>query len=68
MSYRPIVDEAACAGHGDCVEVAPEVFRMDDVAEVISIGPDDLILKAAKSCPSVAISVIDDSTGEQIDP
>lgn len=68
MSYRPVIDEAACAGHGDCVEVAPQVFRMDDIAEVIGTGPDDLILEAARSCPSVAISVIDETTGEQIYP
>ena len=67
MALRPVVDEAACALHGDCAEVAPAVFRIDDVAVVIGTGPDDLIMEAAASCPSVAISVFDDS-GAQVYP
>ncbi|MCX6390398.1 MAG: ferredoxin [Solirubrobacterales bacterium] len=68
MSYRPVIDESACAAHGDCVEVAPTVFKMDDIAVVIGTAPDDVILAAAESCPSVAISVIDDATGQQVYP
>jgi ferredoxin len=68
MSLRPEVDESACALHGDCAEVAPSVFRIDDIAVVIGTGPDDLILEAAASCPSVAISVFDEATGQQVYP
>ncbi|MCX6394370.1 MAG: ferredoxin [Solirubrobacterales bacterium] len=68
MSLRPVIDESACALHGDCVEVAPQVFRIDDIAVVIGTGPDDLILEAASVCPSVAIAVFDDDTGEQVYP
>ena len=67
MALRPVVDEAACALHGDCVDVAPDVFRIDDFAEVIGTGPDDLILEAASVCPSVAISVFDED-GVQVYP
>ena len=68
MTYVPHIDEGACAAHGDCEDVAPDVFRLDDVATVIGTGPDELILRAAESCPSVAISVVDDRTGETVYP
>ena len=69
MTLIPTIDETACAAHGDCVEIAPRVFVLDgDVAEVIGTGPDDLILQAAEACPSVAILVTDNATGEQVYP
>lgn len=68
MSYLPVIDEGACAGHGDCAALAPEVFELEDVALVIGSGPDELILEAAKSCPSLAIAVIDSETNEQLYP
>ena len=68
MSLRPVVDEAACALHGDCVDVAPQVFRLGDVAEVIGTASDDVILEAAAVCPSVAITVFNNETGEQVYP
>jgi len=68
VRYLPQIDEAACAAHGDCVDVAPEVFELDDIARVVGTGPPDLILRAAESCPSVAISVIDQDSGEQVYP
>ena len=68
MTYLPTIDEGACAAHGDCAEVAPEVFRIDEVAVVIGTGPDDVILAAAEACPSVAITVTDSETGETVWP
>ena len=67
MTLIPKVDELACAGHGDCAVVAPEVFDMEDIAVVVGTGRDDLILEAARACPSAAISVFDES-GEQVYP
>jgi ferredoxin len=68
MQYVPRVDEDACAAHGDCVEAAPMVFALNDTAHVIGDGPPELILEAAEICPSVAITVIDEETGEQVFP
>jgi ferredoxin len=68
MSYRVEIDEAACAAHGDCEHVAPEVFRVDDVAVVIGTAPIDRLMEAADACPSTAIAVIDEATGEQLYP
>lgn len=68
MSYKAVVDPNECSAHGDCVEIAPEVFRLDDVAVVIGSGPPERILEAAESCPAVAISVVDEETGETVFP
>lgn len=68
MNYRAIVDPNECGAHGDCVEIAPEVFRLDDVAVVVGTSAPETILEAAESCPVVAISVIDEETGETVFP
>lgn len=68
MSYVPQIDPNACSAHGDCVDIAPEVFDLEETAKVIGDGPDDLILRAAEACPALAISVIDSETGETVFP
>jgi ferredoxin len=68
MTYLAEIDDGACAAHGDCVDVAPEVFELDDVARVIGTGPDELLLKAAEACPSAAIRIVDRQTGEPVYP
>lgn len=68
MSYLVEIDESACAAHGDCVELAPQVFALDDVARVVGEGPDDLLFAAADACPSVAIRLLDTETRELVYP
>ena len=68
MTLLAQIDESACAAHGDCVDIAPEVFELDDIARVIGTGPDGLLLKAAESCPSTAIRIVDGSTGVVVYP
>jgi ferredoxin len=68
MRYVPVIDESACTAHGDCAAIAPEVFGLEDTAVVIGDGPDALVLEAARACPSLAISVIDQETGETVFP
>jgi ferredoxin len=63
MSYLPVVDPDECLAHGDCVEVAPSVFRLDDVAVVIGTGPLELLVEAAESCPAQAITIVDEESG-----
>ena len=69
---RPIarIDERACAAHGDCLDVAPNAFALsdDDVAIAIGTAPADLLVEAAEACPSVAISVVDADSGDQLYP
>lgn len=68
MSYTAKIDRAACSAHGDCVDIAPEVFALGEVAEVIGSGSDKQILRAAEACPALAIEVIDSETGETVCP
>ena len=68
MSYRIEIDESACSAHGDCVDMAPQVFALEETAVVVGDGPDELILAAAEACPALAISVIDADTGETVFP
>ena len=68
MAYLARIDESACAAHGDCVDVAPEVFELDDVAQVIGTAPDGVLLAAAEACPSAAIVLVDQGTNEQVYP
>jgi ferredoxin len=63
---RVQVDLSRCAGYGNCVEAAPEVFQMSDVAdvaEVIRPEPEsdlaESVHKAARVCPADAV-VIDE--------
>lgn len=67
-TLTPVIDDTACAAHGDCVDVAPDVFSLDgDVATVVGTGTDQLIMAAAEACPSVAIAVLD-ASGAQVYP
>jgi ferredoxin len=67
VTLRPRVDEFSCCGHGDCAAIAPDVFRVDEVAVVTGSGPDELILEAARACPAMAIEVADADTGEPVE-
>jgi ferredoxin len=68
MTYLAQIDKRACAAHGDCVDIAPDVFELDDIARVIGTAPDDLLIAAAEGCPSAAIRVIDQRTHKQVYP
>ncbi len=64
------IDARACAAHGDCLDIAPTAIALsdDDVAIAIGTAPEDVLVRAAESCPSVAISVVDADSGEQLYP
>lgn len=68
MSYIPTIDESSCITQGDCMELVPEVFHVDGCARVVGDGPDDLVLAAARDCPTGAIIIVDSETGEQVYP
>ena len=68
MTLIATIDPGACAGHGDCEAIAPEIFAIEDVAVVIGTGPDELMLEAARICPSVAIVVTDAASGRRLYP
>jgi ferredoxin len=66
------VDREKCSGEAICVDIAPEVFQLDEegIAEVINpAGADrDIIIEAAQSCPQGAVTVVETGTGEQLVP
>jgi ferredoxin len=68
MTYVAEIDTAACSAHGDCEEIAPEIFRLEEVAVIVGSGPDELMLAAAEACPSIAIRIVERDSGEQIYP
>jgi len=72
MGYRIQINREECIGAGACVDEAPSSFRFDpsDKAELIQPPGDEqeVILCAAQSCPTQAIIVIDEETGEQVWP
>ena len=68
---RLCIDRSLCVGFGDCVEIAPEAFQLDDETIVILVDPDrvdrERLLKACDACPVDAITVWD-SDGRQLVP
>jgi ferredoxin len=72
MGVEVTVDHAVCMGNGQCVLLAPEVFRHNEnlQSEVVDPAgaPEDVILKAAGYCPTGAIRVADAQTGETLFP
>jgi ferredoxin len=66
------VNKVRCISSGDCVEVAPGVFQLDEEGKSEIYNPtgasDDSIIAAARSCPVKAITVVDEETGSQLFP
>jgi len=70
--YTVTVIRDKCIGAASCVAVSPTTFKLDDENKAIVLAQkldrDDNLLLAAQSCPTAAIVVVDDETGEQIWP
>ena len=65
------VDREKCIGAATCVMIAPDVFELDSemkaVVKDVKAASPEVILEAAQSCPTLAISVFDDA-GKRIFP
>ena len=63
---KVIVDPDLCEGHARCVELAPEVFALDDdgLSRVIREHPDESLRPkveaAVRLCPRQAILLVED--------
>lgn len=68
---RVSIDRSLCVGFGDCVDIAPEAFQLDDESLVILVDPDRVdrarLLKACDACPVDAITVWGED-GQQLVP
>ena len=63
------VDRNLCIGVGNCVAVAPTVFKLDrsNKAVVLDTVDEETLMSAAESCPENAV-IIEDDNGNQLYP
>lgn len=70
--YTVKVINDKCIGAASCVAIAPGTFKLNEqnIAEIISQNGDtpDMQLLGAQSCPTAAIIVTDNETGQQVWP
>jgi len=68
---RVAIDRDQCVGFGDCVQEAPEGFKLDEDSLAAFVAPDTVererLLRACEACPVDAITVWDE-TGQVIVP
>lgn len=65
------IDRPACIGSGNCVKVAPALFRLDDesiasFADTAADTPRELVLEACRICPVEAFRVADKDGAELV--
>jgi len=66
------VDRDLCIGAATCVAIAPQTFLLDSDAKAIILettdqDPDEVIIDAARGCPTAAI-IVEDDQGNKIFP
>jgi ferredoxin len=70
--FRLELNQSKCQAYGKCAATAPAFFTLDDNRKVRLVGngetTDDVVVKAAQSCPYRVITVVDAESGEQIFP
>ena len=68
---KVIIERDLCRGIGNCVAMAPGVFKLDKQNKAVATNIESLsqekIREAAESCPLDAI-ILQDDEGEQIYP
>jgi ferredoxin len=66
------VNTDKCQAYGACMKTAPDVFKPDAEGKAQVVDPqaaaDEIVLRAARSCPYKAITVVDEETGQQLHP
>lgn len=59
---RVVVDRDRCEGNAFCVNIAPEVFQLDDdeyamvMTEPVPVEQEALVQQAIEACPRAALS------------
>ena len=65
------INRHECCGHGQCVEIAPDVFALDPPRKSMVLdaeaGTPEKAFEAAEACPCQAIEILDDE-GEVLFP
>lgn len=66
------VDRSKCIGAANCVGMAPKTFQLDDrkkaVVKDAAATTDETLFEAAESCPTEAVQLFDEKTGEKLYP
>ena len=68
MKVKVHIDATECLAYGDCAELAPGAFEVDEVARLVGPAPLRQLVDAARACPMGAITLIDAETGDPIAP
>ena len=67
--WKITVDRDLCIGAASCVALSSKTFALDSENKAIPLegegDPPDLVKLAAESCPTKAIILVDEETGEQ---
>ena len=68
---RVRIDQTLCVGFGDCLEEAPEAFRLNEEGVATFTRPETVahqrLLRACEACPVDALTVWD-GQGNQLVP
>lgn len=70
--YRIVIKRDVCIGAGTCKAIASHTYDLDKENKAIVIDeagddPDEILL-AAQGCPTTAIEIYDNETGEKVYP
>jgi ferredoxin len=72
MTIEVEINRDKCQGFGKCVHWAPETFSLDGENKVVLGAPaateDDMLIRAAKSCPYRVITVSNAERGQIFPP
>lgn len=66
------IDRTMCIGSGNCTNIAPEIFEIqeDNIVDFLEVTPDidqDRLVEAAAVCPVDAL-IVEAEDGEQVVP
>lgn len=68
---KVMIDGELCVGVGNCVAIAPAVFKLDDENKAAVLAhrsvDEEILMEAAESCPVNAI-IVEDDDGIQLYP
>jgi ferredoxin len=72
VAVKVVVDRPKCIGAMNCIGLAPRTFRLDERKKAVVLDPaghdEQTLFEAAESCPTEAVALYDEKTGEKLFP